>query len=243
MAIMAVTLLAAPTSVPAVQLLDADGGEELVAKISRDDPNRIRIAGEFITMAVGPEDGRIAIEKDEKQGQIFVRMNTAQGIDREKAFTLFLTDSKGRGYTMLMKPEAITGQAIVVRQRTAGRIDAKRPVGISARESSMKVLVRAAAMDNVPRRCEIVEEAREVTLWEGASMRLDRSLHCAEFTVERYTLTNSSDKPSWMAEQELYEPGVAGVAVERLFLNPAGVISLDPGQSTMVIIVRNASHG
>lgn len=214
-----------------------------MANLSRSDPNRIRIAGDFITMAVGPEDGRIAIEKDEKQGQIFVRMNPGQGVDRDKAFTMFLTDSKGRDYTLLLKPSSMGGQAIIVRPRTAAQIDPRRPVGVSGREATLKQLVRAAATDDVPRRCEVVEEAREVRLWEGASMRLDRSMRCAEFDVERYTLTNTSDKPSRMAEQELYGRGVAGVAVERLYLSPAGVISLDPGKSTMVIVVRSASHG
>lgn len=239
----AMILTAAPTSAFAVQILDAIDAESLVARISDHDPNRIRIAGGFITMAVGPQNGRIAIETDDKQGQIFVRLSAAaQEAESDKAFTMFLTDAEGRDYTLLLKPADISGESLIIRPR-ADRVQPRRPVGITAREERLKRLVRAMAMDDVPRRCTLSEESRRAPLWKGTDFRMERAMRCGDFAVERYTLTNTSGVEIRLAEQELYGDDIAAVSVERMHLNHAGVISLDPGRSTMVIIVRESPHG
>jgi conjugal transfer pilus assembly protein TraK len=232
-----------PASAWAVQILDADEDVSLAARISNHDPNRIRIAGGFITMAVGPQNGRITIETDDKQGQIFVRLNAAaQETERNKAFTLFLTDAKGIGYTLLLKPADISGESLIIRPRP-GSAAARRPVGITAREERLKHLVRAMAMDDIPHRCTFTEESRRAPLWQGTDFRMERSMQCGDFSVERYRLTNTNDTEIHLAEQELYGDDIAAVSVERMHLNHAGVISLDPGSSTMVIIVREFHHG
>jgi len=234
-------MTAAPASAWAVQILDANGAGSLAARISNHDPNRIRIAGGFISMAVGPRNGRIAIETNDKQGQIFVRLNeNAPG--KNKAFTLFLTDAKGRDYTLLLKPANISGESLIIRPRP-DRAQSKRPVGVERREARLKRLVRAMAMDNVPRRCTLSEESRRAPLWKGTDFSMERSMQCGDFSVERYRLSNTSDKEIRLAEQELYGDGIAAVSVERMHLNHAGVISLEPGRSTMVIIVRESRHG
>lgn len=236
----AMILTAAPTSAFAVQILDAIDAESLVARISDHDPNRIRIAGGFITAAVGPQNGRIAIETDDKQGQIFVRVNE-NAPDKHKAFTLFLTDAEGRDYTLLLKPADISGESLIIRPR-ADRVQARRPVGITAREARLKRLVRAMALDDVPRRCRLSEADKRVPLWKGADFHLLRIMHCGDFEVERYRLTNTGDKPIRIAEQELYSNGVAAVSVERMHLNTEGIVSIPPSNSTMVIIVRESAN-
>jgi len=234
-------MMAAPASAWAVQILDAGEDVSLAARISNHDPNRIRIAGGFISMAVGPRNGRIAIETNDKQGQIFVRLNeNAPG--KNKAFTLFLTDAKGRDYTLLLKPANISGESLIIRP-SPNRMAARHPVGVERREARIKRLVRVMAMDDVPRRCELSEKSHSVPLWRGTDFSMERSMQCGAFSVARYRLTNTSDKEIRLAEQELYGDGIAAVSVERMRLNPAGVISLDPGQSTMVIIVRESHHG
>ncbi|MDX8401652.1 MAG: type-F conjugative transfer system secretin TraK [Mariprofundaceae bacterium] len=233
-------LTAAPTSAFAVQILDAADSDSLVARISDHDPNRIRIAGGFITTAVGPQSGRIAIETDDKRGQIFVRVNE-NAPDKHKAFTLFLTDAEGRDYTLLLKPVRIAGQSILIRAR-AKPLKTKRPVASERRASAIKELVRAMALDDVPRRCQLAEVDKRVPLWMGTDFHLMRVMRCGDFDVERYQLENTSDKEIRMAEQELYADGVAAVSVERMHLNADGVVSIPPGNATMVIIVREANH-
>ncbi|KON46656.1 hypothetical protein AL013_12185 [Mariprofundus ferrooxydans] len=236
----AMILTAAPTSAFAIQILDAADSDSLVARISDHDPNRIRIAGGFITMAVGPRSGRIAIETDDKRGQIFVRVNENVP-DKHKAFTLFLTDAEGRDYTLLLKPARISGQSLVIRPRRQ-RPQVSNPAGVEKREARIKRLVRAMALGDVPRHCEISETDKRVPLWKGTNFHLNRVMRCGDFNVERYRLANSGDKVIRMAEQELYSNGVAAVSVERMHLNAEGAVSIPPGNATMVIIVREVGH-
>ncbi len=238
LAVMVMT--ATPASAFAVQVLDAAGAGSLAARISDHDPNRIRIAGGFIMTAVGPRNGRIAVEADDKRGQIFVRVNE-NAPDKHKAFTLFLTDARGRDYTLLLKPANIAGQSLVIRPRTEGP-KARRPVATERRESTIKKLVRAMALDDVPRRCRLSETDKRVPLWKGTDFHLNRVMHCGDFDVERYRLANTGDEPIRMAEQELYAIGVAAVSVERMHLDRAGTVSIPPGNATMVIIVREAGR-
>jgi len=230
---------AAPANALAVTIIDADTSESMNVRISDHDPNRIRIADGYIATAVGPRNGRIAIEKDDKQGELFIRIN-ANDPDKDKAFTLFLTDAEGRDYNILLRPANVTGKSImVIRSHTRRQSDpGKRPIGVSAREARIKQLVRGIARGNAPHRCSIEDKDIKTLLWKGTDYRLRQTMQCGAFSVMRYLLINTSDKEIRLAEQEFYDDGVAAVSVARLHLNRAGAISLPPGKSTVVIIVR-----
>ncbi len=244
LSLLALTLImAAPVNAFAVTILDADLSDSLLARISDHDPNRIRIADGYIASAVGPKNGRIAIETNDKQGEIFIRIN-ANDPDKDKAFTLFLTDAHGRDYNLLLKPRAIAGKSIMIIRSHTSRLTGKhkRPVGISIRESRIKRLVRDMAMGNDTHRCTAKSEDRKTLLWQGTDFRLRRTIKCGDFSGERYTLTNISHNGIRIAEQELYSEGVAAISVARMHLRAGSIVSLDPGKSTTVIIIRDATE-
>lgn len=232
----------APISAYAVKILDADLSDPMVARISDHDPNRIRISDGYIATAVGPRNGRIAIETNDKQGELFIRIN-AKDPEKDKAFTLFLTDAHGRDYNLLLKPRNIAGKSIVIiashTKKVADKVST-RPVGISIRTRRIKRLIRAMASGEAPRRCTISVKNRRLPLWKGTVFQLLRTAACGDFNVDSYRLTNTGGAEIRLAEQELYRDGVAAVAVEKLHLNKSGVVSLARGVSTKIIIVRAA---
>jgi len=238
-----ILITAAPVSALAVKVLDADLSDSLTARISDHDPNRIRIADGYIATAVGPRNGRIAIETNDKQGEIFIRINENDP-GKDKAFTLFLTDAHGRDYNLLLKPRNIAGKSIMIIRSHTHRPAPKtrNPVGVSVRSERIKRLIRQMALNEPAHRCTASAKDRRVPLWKGTDFRLRRTLKCGDFTVDRYRLTNTGGAEMRVAEQELYADGVAAVAVERLRLNQSGVVSLASGASTAVIIVRESDH-
>jgi len=238
-----ILMTAAPVSAFAVTILDADISNSLIARISDHDPNRIRIQNGYIATAVGPRNGRIAIETNDKQGEIFIRIN-AKDPDKNKAFTLFITDAHGRDYNLLLKPRNVAGKSIIIIRSHSSRTTGprKRPVGVSLRESRIKRLVRDMAMGDAAHRCTAENKDRKTLLWKGTGFRLNRSMQCGDFSLDRYTLTNTSHAEMRLAEQEFYSEGVAAISIARMHLAHGGVVSMDPGQSTTVIIVRDVTR-
>ena len=215
------------------QVLDVAAPEldVLLVRVSDHDVNRFRISGARIVSAVVQKSPLVGVDKDEATGQIFLRLVRAPDGSRAKPFTMYLTDDKGRSYTLRVIPKSIPGQSVIIRPREVRR-DRKRPVGVEARVGRIKRLVRAAALGDVPRRCSYEETGRRIPWWPGTRMREEARWDCGAWSVWRYRLANTGKGEMRLDERWFYHDGVVAVAVDRHVVMP--------GEATAVYVIRAA---
>ncbi|RMF24961.1 MAG: hypothetical protein D6760_02205 [Deltaproteobacteria bacterium] len=213
------------------QVLDvrAPDLDVLVARASDHDVNRIKVVGARIVTAVAKKTPEIGVDKDDATGQIFLRIARRPDGSRPNPFTLYLVDDRGRSYTLRIVPRGIPGQTILV--RPARRAPAERPRA-EPRVLRIKKLIKAAALGDVPRRCDYVETGRTEPWWPGTSLREVARWDCGAWSVWRYRLANVGSGPMRLDERWFYHDGVVAVAVD--------VHRLRPGQATAVYVIRAA---
>jgi len=209
--------------------------DTLRAKISSFDSNRISISGDYITTAAGPNNGVVSIEKDEKQGQIFVRVEHSS-----KPFTLFLTTDTGKNYSIILIPHAMPGQSIIIKPKFETRVVKTKPIAVSQRVARIKKLMKSIANGDVPNRCELKHESINVPWWDGTSFKLNKQFYCGEWIIDQYQLTNQSQKEITITEQEFFHDGVVSVSMNHP--HASNVMSLQSHESTIIWLIRDEHH-
>ena len=252
------TLAASSASVPALQLVEGRDGVTVEASISIKEPTRIRIDGAVITdvfgnlysntcggvgtaapgaaqgaAAVNPA-GEIVLECDRDKGEIYIRPVG----ESAKPINLFVSSAKAT-YTLLLRRVDMPADTIVIRDKTPrqaksdGPGGTRGPLGGSSNHiRSLKSLLVSMATDRVPSDVRVEEINRPVQLWVEARFSLMRVYEGRGLIGEKYLLTNVSDKPMVLAEQEFdrEEGSVVAVAIEYH--------NLRPGESTSVYVIR-----
>jgi len=250
--------------VTALQLVEGRDGVTVEASISLKEATRIRIEGAPITdvfgniysstcgggsvaapgatspaagTAVNPS-GEIVLECDREKGEIYVRP-VGEGT---KPVNLFISSSKGT-YTLLLRRVDMPADTIVIRDKTPrqaksdGTGPGSRPLlGNSSNHiRALKSLLIAMATDRVPTDVRVEEVNRPVKLWAEARFSLMRIYEGRCLIGEKYLLTNVSDRPMVLAEQEFDREAAKVVAVSIEHHN------LRPGMSTSVYVIRLGS--
>ena len=234
----------------ALQIVDAQDGQTAVGKLSRKEVTRIAFELGRVRKVTGSA-GEFLLEKDDDQGQIFVRPTDPGST---KPINLFLTSDRGT-VALLLQPVDTPSESIVIRQAP----DAREPRGSrEARQShgprgpgehstvptrleasgrhvrTIKNLLLALAQDALPEDMDAREVARDITLWPGTRLTLQRILLGAGVVGEKYLLTNVGDTALELAEHALFKPGVMAVSVERANLNP--------GDATNLFVIRERKN-
>jgi conjugal transfer pilus assembly protein TraK len=252
------------TALPAaaLQLVDARDGVTVEAVVSNKEPTRIRIENAPITDVFGNlyssncappasaiagtaapstppvnPSGEIALECDRDKGEIYVR---PMG-NSSKPINLFVSSASAT-YTLLLRRSDTPSDTVVIRDksvRPAGKealSGNQGPLGPSANHvRAMKSLVVAMTTGHFPGDARVDDVSRDIQLWSEARFTLTRVAEMRGLVGETYRLTNVSNQPMVLAEQEFdRESGnVVGVAIDNL--------NLLPGDSTNVYIVRTGS--
>lgn len=237
----------------ALQIVDAQDGQTAVGKLSRKEVTRIAFERGRVRKVTGSA-GEFLLEKDDDQGQIFVRPTDPGST---KPINLFLTSDRGT-VALLLQPVDTPSESILIRQAP----DAREPRGPrgprEARQShgsratgehstaptrleasgrhvrTIKNLLLALAQDALPGDMDAREVAREITLWPGTRLTLLRVLLGTGVVGEKYQLTNVGDTSLEVAEHALFKPGVMAVSVERANLNP--------GDATNLFVIRERKN-
>lgn len=256
--------LVASRGANALQVVDARDGVTVEATISAKEPTRIRIEGAPITdvfgniysttcggvapstagapvqaaPAVNPA-GEIVLECDRDKGEIYVRpVGTGT-----KPVNLFVS-SAAATYTLLLRRADMPADTILIRDRTLRQVKsdafaASMPPGPSGRSPNhiraLKALLVAMASDRVPVDVRVEEVNRQIQLWVEVSFSLMRVYEGRGLIGEKYLLTNVSNQPMVLAEQEFdrEDGNVVGIAIEHH--------NLRPGASTSVYVIRMGS--
>ena len=245
-------------SAHALQLVDARDGVTVRANIALAEPTRIKVEGASITDVFGnvsasncstmaPVSGgmpppsaahnpaaELALECDRDKGEIFIKP-----IGRStKPVSLFVSTS-GATYTLLLSRVDMPVDTIVLRDRSLAGKSTGAEAGKGARSSSrvraLKTLLVALASDTPANDMRVEEVSRTVPLWKEARFTLMRTIEGRGLRGELYALTNVSDQPMVLAEEEFDRDGeqVLGVAIDHH--------NLQPGDTTSVVILRAGS--
>lgn len=244
----------------ALQSIEAKDGDRIEAAISLKEPTRIRLdkgpiadvfgniyssscgqsgspltpgqAGVAAAPPVNPL-GEIVLECDRDKGEVYVRP-VGPGA---KPINLFVSSGDAT-YTLLLKRVDMPADTIVIRDKTQRQLPgAEPPPARSARSPvhirGLKAMLTAMATDRVPPDVRVEESHRPVNLWAEARFALLRSYEGRGIVGEKYLLTNVSDRPMVLAEQEFDRDGVQAVAIETH--------NLRPGESTNVYVIRSGN--
>ena len=209
----------------ALQIVDAQDGQTALAKLSRKEVTRIAFERGRVRKVTGSA-GEFLLEKDDEKGQIFVRPTDPQST---KPINLFLTSDRGT-VALLLQPVDTPSDSIVIREPRERSAAPTRLEASGRHVRTLKNLLLALADDALPDDMQVLEPARDIVLWPGTRLSLNRVLQGTGVVGERYHLTNTSDTTIEVAETALFKSGVMAISVEQS--------SLRPGEATNLFVIR-----
>jgi conjugal transfer pilus assembly protein TraK len=220
-------LLALAASEPALalQVVDARDGETVLAKVSRKEVTRISVDRGRIRKVTG-NAGEFVLEKDDDKGQVFIRPTAP---DSSKPINLFVSTERST-IGLLLQPVDIPSDAIVIREARDATAEPSRIERSGRHVRTMKNLLLAMAEDALPDHMEVREPGRDLALWPGARLTLQRQWLGTNVVGEKYLLTNAGAAALEVAERDLFKRGVMALSIEQA--------SLRPGESTQLFVIR-----
>ncbi|MBP5990771.1 MAG: type-F conjugative transfer system secretin TraK [Piscinibacter sp.] len=217
--------LAASQPAQALQVVDARDGETVLAKVSRKEVTRISVDRGRIRKVTG-NAGEFVLEKDGEKGQVFIRPAAP---DSTKPINLFVSTERST-IGLLLQPVDTPSDAIVIREARDAATGPARIERSGRHVRTMKNLLLAMAEDALPDDMEVREPGRELTLWPGARLTLQRQWLGAGVVGEKYQLLNTGASTLDLAERDLYKRGVMAVSVEQA--------ALRSGETTQLFVIR-----
>ncbi len=224
---LACVLLALSAGSPALalQIVDAQDGETALAKISRKEVTRIAIERGRIRKVTG-NAGEFVLEKDDEKGQIFLRPASP---DSTRPINLFVSTERST-IGLLLQPVDTPSETIVIREAQAPR-DRPAHIARAARHvRTVKNLLLVMAQDALPEDMQVREPGRELMLWPGTRLVLQRQWRGTSVVGEKFQLLNTGESALELSERDLFQRGVMAVSVEQH--------TLVPGAATTLFVVR-----
>ena len=209
----------------ALQIVDAQDGQTALGKLSRKEVTRIAFERGRVRKVTGSA-GEFVLEKDDERGQIFIRPMDPQST---KPINLFLTSDRGT-VALLLQPVDTPSDSILIREPRERSAEPTRLEASGRHVRTLKNLLLALADDALPEDMQALEPARDIALWPGTRLSLQRVLQGTGVVGEKYQLTNISDTDLVVAETALFKSGVMAVSVEQP--------SLRPGEATNLFVIR-----
>jgi conjugal transfer pilus assembly protein TraK len=218
-------LLALSSPASALQVLDAREGETALGKISRKEVTRIAFERGRVRKVTG-NAGEFVLEKDEDRGEIFIRPASPEST---KPINLFVASDE-RTVGLLLQPVDLPSDTILIRTRAASP-GPTAPVARSSRHvRTLKNLLLAMAQGVQPDDMDVRDAPRELALWPGVRLTLQRTWVGESLVGEQYRLLNLGPRPLAIVERDLFKAGVAAISIEQT--------PLLPGEATQVFVVR-----
>src|SRR6202171_4997766 len=254
--LLASLLATSPPAAFALQRIESRDGVSVEAAIALKEPTRIKIDGAPITDVFGniystncgstgatamlpnpppmPQikpAGEIVLECDKDKGEIYVKPVGAG----TKPINLFVSSGKPT-YTLILKRVDMPSDTIVIVDRTLRQplaATSSRVAGSAPNhERALKAMLFAMAGDAVPSELSVEEVVRPVQLWAEARFMLLTTYEGQGLAGEKYRLTNISQDPMVLTEEEFDREGgdVIAVSIENH--------NLGPGESPNVFVIR-----
>ena len=218
-------LLAISQPASALQILDARDGETALGKISQKEVTRISVERGRIRKVTG-NAGEFVLEKDEEKGQIFIRPVSAEST---KPINLFITSERST-IGLVLQPVDTPSDTLVIREARDPLTSTSRMEKSGRHVRTIKNLLLAMAGDALPNDMEVREPAQVLALWPGVRLSLQRVWLGAGIVGEKYQLANIGSTDLYLAEGDLYKPGVMAASLEHR--QPR------PGHTTNLFVIR-----
>ena len=197
----------------------------MLAKVSRKEVTRISVDRGRIRKVTG-NAGEFMLEKDDEKGQVFIRPVSP---DSTKPINLFVSTERST-IGLLLQPVDTPSDAIVIREARDATAEPSRIERSGRHVRAMKNLLLAMAEDALPDDMEVREPGRDLALWPGARLTLQRQWLGSSVVGEKYLLTNAGAAALELAERDLFKRGVMALSIEQA--------SLRPGESTQLFVIR-----
>ena len=225
---LATLLVSVASSGFAAQFLEGSPDDALVATVSGNEPNLIRVDGRKIRRIQGVE-GEFLVSADRETGAAYLKPTT----DKPQ-FSVFVADDAGRHWKLLLSIADIPAETLVIRDRSRVSAQGRAFLADEPRNTAIRRVLLALARDVIPEDMSASERLEIVPLWNEARLVLVRTLD-GILRGEKYQLTNVSTTRMVIDERELYRRGVLAVMVDTL--------ALEPGEATNVMVVLEANDG
>jgi conjugal transfer pilus assembly protein TraK len=209
----------------ALQVVDAQDGATVVAKLSRQEITRIRFEHSRVRKVTG-NAGEFVLEKDDERGEVFIRPTDPT---TSKPVNLFISSDTAT-VALLLQPVDLPGDSVVIREPGPSRDAPSRLEASGQHVRTMKNLLLALADDSLPEDMTVHEPGREIALWPGTRFTLQRALMGTALVAEKFLLSNTGSAVRELPEQAFFKRGVMAISIERP--------SLAPGESTSVFVIR-----
>lgn len=202
----------------ATQVIENADQDHQQANMSAGEQNRLAVEGRRSAHVVPSQKGVISVVKDEALGALYFTL--AEDLPNPGTVTLFVSDDQGVTYKLILVPQPITGEEIILRppieQTPFASGQARHSDGCAmSYQRRIKDLMLVMADDELKDAVETIVANKTVPLWEEGHLVLLTQYLAGELAGEQYRLTNTSPSDLLLAEQALYRRGVYAVAVER----------------------------
>lgn len=208
--------------------------EPVQVNVSVRETNRIAVEGRRISRAKPAQKDAITWERDDEHGALYVTMRADRSV--LGTVTLFITDDQNTTYKLVLVPQAIGGQELILQPPQDKQAAAKHTGMADGRATSFQrrikdlILVMAEADDSSESDTERMPVNKEIPLWQEGRLVLKTKYLSGDLVGEQYRLTNISARDMLLVEQELFRRGVRAVSIKSH--------TLPPGDGTDIYIVR-----
>jgi conjugal transfer pilus assembly protein TraK len=222
-------LLASSLSSEAAQYVDGADQRIGQATMSLNEQNRLSVDGRNIVSVVPSQAGLLLTRADTSTGTLYFSLKNPA---LTSTVTLFVTDDKGVTYRVLLQPRPVASEDIVIRPAVTKTAGAPGLVGKTSnyQKRTKNLIIAMANPDQSDGYAQVIDVNTEIPLWKEARLVLAKKFIDVELVGEMYRLTNVSDTPMTLVEQEMFRKGVIAVSIDTM--------NLAAGESTDIYIVR-----
>jgi conjugal transfer pilus assembly protein TraK len=249
-------LTACAQGADAAQFVPVLDGDTAVVNLSIKDHTRIKLEGGRIIGITGDvfdaeknPEGRIAVEKDTDDGELYVKpISQPMAVIPLRPVKIDIKTSKGK-FGLLLTPIDVPADTIILqakgKARPAMQRGASLPEMLRADEptqgtepiaksgtylKSIKGFMLAMATNTVPPEVDVQQVGQVVKLWREARLVMRDQWSAQSWIGQRYKLTNVSAAAMVLDERELYSDGVIAVSIKKH--------QLEVNEATDVLVLR-----
>lgn len=225
-----ICMMLAVKSAYALQVIDVSDQRSHLVKISAKEMSRLAVEGGKIRR-LEYVDGELEIKKDDELGEFYILPLVPKPIN------IFVKTVSGLTHALILQPVDMPLETIILREPVK---KTEKSVNVvieraGSLEVAIKRLVTAMARGERPMEFDVSSINKEIALWNESRFVLLERYFGRSLVGEKFRLTNITNKPLKLVEQELYKEGVVSISIENHVLNP--------GESTEVYITRVAKDG
>lgn len=221
------------------EVVDGSDGRPRTVVISANQFSRIAVdGGRIVSFVVSPDD--LEFKEEPALGQVFVSPRRPG----QKSISAFVVTDSNTTHALVLEPRDVPLQTILIREQRRPKSPEPDPRPVSRQsverassyDAALKRLVLSMARGERPAEFVVQDAGNQVVpLWREVRFVLVSVYRGRSLTGEFYRLTNVSNGPIRLAEQELFKEGVSAVSIE--------LHELAPGQTTDVFVIRGGGNG